>query len=304
MSRYEVGPEVIAVLLNPKTRELVEVVRGYGSRDVYIRHPGTEGVIGSAYLDSSETFEVGGNTYSRSHSPSSGVEKGKGYGVVLYSGLCLLAYSYRDDGIASSDGGEGIEGESHSGRSEDASRFWERCVENGLAEESYFSAEEEKEIEDVEYDPELECYDVPDETCSYVVSTSGRVDITYVGIEDKPFQYMPATLVAENKFIFATPGVLRDFDFDPIPPDVLVTLNLSNCYDAGLADLVLEYAIEGGYSLEFVERLARSLPKSVYLDTFTTRQLKLDYTANKNRALEREIDEVWEETYGGLADID
>lgn len=306
METYDPDPyKVIAVLVNPKTKELVEVVRAGDRSSVFLRYPGLLENIGKAYVDLNETYDIYGDTYVRSHSIGAGVEKGKGFGVVLYSGLCLFAYSdTRNAGIASSDGG----GHSHSGRLTDADRFWERCVANGLAEETTIEGElEERTYEEYGSDKDMSCEYIPDEECSGVLNIAGEI-IYYYEVEgpEVEAQYMPATLVAENNLIFAAPGMREELEFDPLSADILVTLNLQHCYDAGLAELIIEYAIDGGYDLAVVQRLAQSLPERVYERTSVSKQLKFDYVSNKaaSRKLERDIDEVWEEVYGGLMDID
>ncbi len=143
--KYLVDTEkVLAVLINPKTRELIEVRRDRTS-SVRLANPGEEEPFsGSAYWDAHEEFEFDGDDYIRSHSPNAGVERGKGYGVVLYSGLCLRAFSDTNAmGIASTDGTG-----RHSSRSSYATVFWERAVENGLAEEGYAEGTEHRTYED------------------------------------------------------------------------------------------------------------------------------------------------------------
>jgi hypothetical protein len=306
-AKYEVDSEkVVAVVINPKTRELVEVWRSR-SHTVVLRYPGApDSNLGTAYWDSSEEFEVGGDTYKRSHSPGSGVDRGKGFGVSLYSGLCLRAYSDTAAlGIASSDGGDG-----HSGRSVDADRFWERCVENGLADEATMDASEEREYEVEADDYYNSCEAVPDEDCEEVIDTRGSIDITYRAVGGEvEFQYMPAETVAEKGLIFADVGARSFPDFEPPDADVIASLNLEHCYDVGLAEMAITYAFEAGYDLVYVERLARMLPPHIYQKTSVSKQLKFGFVANAAKArevqrkVEREVAQAWKSAYGGLTDI-
>lgn len=298
--------KVVAVVINPKTRELLEVWR-VRNHSVTLRYPGAPNSdLGTAYWDSSEEFEVGRDTYKRSHSPGSGVSKGKGYGVALYSGLCLRAYSDTSAlGVGSSDGGDG-----HSGRSVDADRFWTRCVENGLAEEDTMDGIEEREYEiEPGYD-HSDCDAVPDGDCIEVTDASGSIDITYTASGGEvEFQYMPAETVADKGLIFADVGSKAFPDFDPPDADVIASLNLEHCYDVGLAEMVIKYAFEEGYDLAYVERLARMLPPNVYQQTSVASQLRFGFVANAEKAraaarkVEREVAQVWKSAYGGLTDI-
>jgi hypothetical protein len=310
VAKYEVDTDkVVAVVINPKTRELLEVWRHENS-SVILRHPGAPtSHLGKAYFDPSEEYDVGSDTYKRGHSPGSGVEKGKGYGVALYSGLCLRAYSDTAAmGIASSDGGKG-----HSGRSVDADRFWERCVANDLAEEDSVDTSEMRDYKvDSDYFDDYfdSCDQVGDDECEEVRNVRGDVTVEYLAGGLTDFQYMPAGTVADKGLIFADVGSRAFPDFVAPNADVIASLNLENCYDVGLAEMVIEYAFAEGYDLVYVERLARMLPPKVRRATSVSSQLRLDFVSNSAKArevqrkVEREVTQVWKSAYGGLTDID
>lgn len=306
--KYLVDPMVVlAVLINPKTRELVEV-RRRERMSVELANPGDDlAFSGKAYWDSSEQFEIDGDTYYRSHSPGADLEKGKGYGVVMYSGLALRAFSDTPGfGIASSDGGLG-----HSGRSVEADSFWERAVKNGLAGESTVSDDDEREYEWDNDNRNFDCDDVPDEDCREVMDTSGSIDITYqAGGDDIPAQYLPAQNVADKGLIFSEIGLRTELDDLGAPSaDVLASLNLGNCNSVGLAEMVIENAISEGFDLQYVDRLVRTLPRAVYTRTSIyaelSKQLKFTFVANAaRRGVQADVDRLWRATYGGLADMD
>ena len=304
--KYTVDTEkVLAVLINPKTRELVEVHRER-SYSVKLYYPGVaDSISGTAHWDQDEVFHFNGDEYYRSHSPSAQVEKGKGFGVVLYGGLALRAFSDSDAvGIASADGN----GSGHSSRSTWADEFWKRCVSNGLAEEDTTDQSEERsyELEGSDYF-QSGCDDVPDEDCEEVENVSGSVDFTYraSGGDDLEVQYMAADKVSDANLIVALPGMNTKLDFEPLPADILATLNLQNCYNVGLAEMLIQRALSEDFDLAYVDRLVSSLPKEVYIKTSVAKQLKFGFVANgKRREIEREVDKLWGSVYGGLADID
>ena len=296
------GAEVLAIVINPKTRELVEVHRE-ADESVKLHYPGRYESLGEAYYDESETYEFNGDDYVRSHSPGSGVRKGQGFGVALYSGLCLRAYSdVGVAGIASSDGGTG-----HETRSVDADRFWRRCANNGLAEDAvaYGSEEREYSLDGSDYF-EYSCDIVPDEECEQVEDVDGLVNVTYTVGADADAQYMPAEHVAQAQLIFSLPGMREKLDFPAPTPEVLASLNLQHCYDVGLAEMLIESARRAGFDLAYIDRLVSTLPKDVYQQTSASKQMKFGFVANRSQdraQVRRDVDRVWRDTYGGLADI-
>lgn len=301
MAQYEVSEQIVSILINPKTRELIEVSR-YGNDSVELYYPGGEKISGRAYFDRHETFSYDGDDYIRSHSPSANVKKGSGYGVVLYAGLSLRAFSDTSAmGIASSDGGTG-----HSGRSADADAFWARCVENDLAEEDYISNEESREYEMYASDYFTSgCDDVPDEDCTDVTDVSGDITITYDASGGEiEAQFMSAYKVSEAGLIFALPGMKTELEFDVPTPEVLVSLDLQHCHDVGLAELLISHAMDAGFDQAYVERLVSTLPSDVYRKTSISRQLRFDFVPNASKTrIKQEIEQVWRKAYGGLASI-
>jgi hypothetical protein len=292
----------LAILINPKTRELVEV-RREGSQSVRLYYPGTDVELGRAYWDASETFEVGNDTYRRSHSPNSGVEQGKGFGVCLYSGLCLRAYSDTSAvGIASSDGGVG-----HSSRSRSADEFWERAVENGLAEED--TTEGDLEERDTEYCPDdISCEETGDDECVEVTDTSCvRIDYQ-VGGGEIEFQYMPAWNIVEKGLVFKYVDMNAEPEGHELPPPELIAgLDLSHCYDPELVEDTISIIVEAGLGTDYIERMLSTVPAEVYKKSSASKQLKLPFTKNKsytpNRKVEKALDEMWDAFYGGLQDM-
>lgn len=295
--------KVVAVLVNPKTRELVEVHRNR-SASVRLHYPGDKDAFsGTAYWDSDETFDFNGDEYRRSHSPSAGVTQGKGYGVVLYSGLCLRAFSDTHAmGIASSDGGSG-----HSTRSSSADAFWSRAVSNDLAQEDYTEGSETRTYEDDGEDYNYGgCERVPDEDCEEVENVHGSIEIEYTAAGGEvEAQYMNAEEnLAESGLIFALPGMKVELDFAPPNADVLASLDLKRCYSVGLAELVIDHAFREGFDLPYIQRLVNTLPLDVYNQTSASKQLKFDFVSNsRKQAMTKEINQVWKSAYGGLVDM-
>lgn len=222
-----------AILINPKTKELV-CVESYQKRTIRLSYPG-EAPWGNAYWDEEEEYTIGGDDYVRSHSPSAGVPKGKGFGYMLYSGLSLRAYSEVQAcyGICSP---EDNDGPHSSARSDLADEFWRRAVKIGAAKEANISVETESE-ETGYIDPD--CDMVGDYDCAEVTTSSVEVEYTAKKELYLEVQYLPAAFVADQ-------GIILDNSFsqrpsmESIPLEILVGLNLKNCYDADVVRILLD----------------------------------------------------------------
>lgn len=312
--RFRRNPDTyIATLINPKTRELVEVHR-YLRNSVVTQYPGVDDYVlrlGEAYYDPSETFETSTASYVRSHSPAAGVSRGKGYGVVLYAGLCLRAFADTQyHGIGSSDGGSG-----HSTRSSHADKFWERAVRNGLAEETVVEGESEEKSVRLDDDyrfSDITCEDTGDDDCTDVQSVSGRIDVEYLaGGGEVDAQYMDAVdHLSDSGLLFAASDMNNnDFEFPAPPPEVLAGLDLSGCRDPAVAEDILKRIVTAGLESVYIERALSTMPPDVYNMVSSSKQLRLPYVQNASRRyrpnadVERVLSKVWDEYYGGLQDF-
>ncbi len=302
------APDTIAILINPKTRELVEV-RRERLRSVTIFYPDTDEKLGEAYWDSSEVFEIEADEYARSHSPGSGVEVGKGFGVCLYAGLCLRVWSDTPKvGIASSDGGYG-----HSTRSSDADAFWNRCVDKGLAEATEVGTESEERSTTVDTSNfvEIDCEYTGDDECIEIENVEHRdLDVSYLaGGGEVEAQYMHADKVAEAGLILELLDMKAELESVPEPPpELLAGLNLSNCYDRELIERIIQRVHRAGLEPSYLERMLNTVPLEIYQQLSASKQLKMPFLANgrkyrRNAAVEQNLDELWDAYYGDLQDI-
>lgn len=320
--KYENEKQLVAIIINPKTREPVSVYRER-KRSIELYYPGDyveDSLIGDAYWDADEYFELGEEEeeYKRSQSPDPGVPQGMGFGVCLYTGLALRAFADTSAHGVGSTGDSACEKGSRSG---DADRFWERAVKSGLAKEGKIQLEFEDSItvgaDQVINDcNDLEIFTSDAESCTSLIHASGKftVDFERIG-EPCEFQYISGEVVADKGLILVH-GSGRAFPaYQPPSLGILMTLNLENCKDPVLADYIVALAMEDG--LEEIEggnlwaqRLLESLPEDVYEQTNTSKLIEMEYTPNKREALRIEknmasqADLLWESVYGDLAAID
>lgn len=97
------------------------------SRSTYLYFAGAVDsyALGHGYFGSNEDMDADeGGTWLRSHTPSGVVPKNMGLGTVLYSGMAMAAYIYRDAQGIYSDGG----------RTGSADKWWEKAIGAGYAE--------------------------------------------------------------------------------------------------------------------------------------------------------------------------
>jgi hypothetical protein len=308
------------ILINPKTRELIRCAF-VKNRSVYLvsllpeqRHldeyqeisEDSEFTIGKGYLDERQEFEIGRETFARAHSPGGVKRRGSGDGFLLYAGLTLRAYNERRfQGIGST---RDSYGDYHS-RSSSADAFWNRAVEIGFAQETDLEIVEESE-RTTEYEPRIDCDDIGDEDCADIVDVgTATVEYKAEDREEIEVQYIDADTMGEAGVVLWRDDRLQyEPDFEEIPEDVLLGLDLSTCNNLEAVQIVFERLSKT--PPEYVEPLFYSLIPAVRSHLLKGGFYAPPVLANgkfrpfrRNSGLEAEIDKVWDSYYGALQDF-
>ena len=221
--------EYLATFINPVTRRLFDAV-GLGT-SIYIICPestdsGAPDAIEMGHANYDRYDER--DDYVRSHSPGGVVEHGVGYGLLVYSGLAMLAADGGHEGIFST-----------SNRSADAEEFWSSQVERDYATEQCLAGESGQRYVEVPVDEDYVREEIEqglEETCGDLdVEVEGYVEVSADYHASTEAQTLTIDAVMESGFVLGWNdekfygNIVEDWKAPPL--EVLYDLRLDNCFN-------------------------------------------------------------------------
>lgn len=264
----------IATLINPVDHRLYTVVWNEGEIEIISPTNEDEIEVWGKGLLAEEDFPAQETNCPRTHTPSGVVAKGRGLGLILYSGLALAAaistkmsrterreYDLPADMeacISSSDEGPG--------RSTEASRWWKKQVELGFARESGVQGECEGESIHGEVDADnvydedkiLEELDRAGDISDIDGQLRGTIHFTFCP-RDMDAQVIEATTIFAKGLVFDWNDRLKDFadDAPTLTKEILLEMNLGGITEPHLLELFLGYLHETDATEEEIDAFLR-----------------------------------------------
>lgn len=263
----------LATLINPVDHRLYAIIWDAGDEELLVTTPSNSRdeifVWGQGALSDSDD-PAGQTDCPRSHTPSGVAAKGRGLGLMLYSGLALAAaYGTLISRAKAKELGlprmEPCISSSPSQRSGPATKWWREQVRRGFAEERSVEGEcedrethEEIDAEDAGIDEEriLGGLDEEGDVSNVRGELSGYVHFTFCprGLEA---QVLEASRVIESGMVLHANEAFVDSDNLPVielpGKDVLLALDLSSVDDSKLVEYVVGLVRESGASRDQVE---------------------------------------------------
>jgi len=233
----------IATMINPVDHQLYDILAA-GNQCYVVRPEGDYQspeqlvhIYGKGYYESSHK-EIDGEDFFRSHTPGGVAERGRGLGLLLYSGLSIQTISNE----RSSSGIYSVTGD----RSDAADRWWKAQVEREYVGEYEDSVEEEF---DTDIDVDEDMIDMCKQDCdaSMLSFYPEQFGVTVQYSKDIELQTLPAVNVLKAGLVLAWDEEdnrlqnLFEADWEPPPTEVLLGLDLSTTNDPKLLINILEH---------------------------------------------------------------
>ncbi len=302
----------LATMINPVDHQLYDILAFRNSCNV-VRPEGDYQspeqkiyIYGKGYYES-DSREIDGEDFFRSHTPSGVAKKGRGLGLLLYSGLSIQTVSEE----SSSSGIYSVSGD----RSDKAEQWWKAQVEREYVDEYDDSTEDEFETEILVTKGMIDmCEKDCDASMLSVYPEEFLVTVQYS--KSVELQTLPAVNVVKAGLVLAWDeedeelnNLFEQADWEPPPTEVLLGLDLSTTKDPKLLINILEHLqkdeeVTLAQLRKFVDRFSGEL-KGV-----TDSKLLLEILGKQNFEFEAnpklgpvrvKSDKAWKDFYGDLA---